>query len=70
MKSEESYSFVTACYTDGKDAPSLFLFDSEKKVAESVLSEINVSYIVQRNDHYYAVAEHQAGLLLTLNSKF
>ena len=28
MKSEESNSFVTACYTDGKDAPSLFLFDS------------------------------------------
>jgi 6-phosphogluconolactonase (cycloisomerase 2 family) len=35
-----------------------------------MLSEINVSYVISRNNHYYAVAEHQAGLLLTLNANF
>lgn len=61
---------MIGCYSDGKDAPSLFYFNAKDKKAEAVLSEINPSYVIKHDSHYYVVAEHQTGLLLTLNDKF
>lgn len=70
MENSELHDLVMGCYSDGKEAPSLFYFNAKEKKAEAVLSEINSSYVVLSNGHYYVVAEHQAGLLVTLNSKF
>jgi len=61
---------LIGCYSDGKDAPSLFYFDAEQKTAKAVLAEINPSYVIHHDKHFYVLAEHKGGLLVTLNEKF
>lgn len=63
-------NFVVGSYSDGKETPSLYLFDASIKQATSVLTEINPSYVVHHQGYFYVLAEHQAGLLVTLNEKF
>ena len=71
MTSQEvGNDLVLACYSDGKEAPSMFHFNAQEKKAEAVLTEVNPSYVTKSDGHYYVVAEHQKGLLLTLNEKF
>lgn len=70
MEESEANNLVLGCYSDGKEAPSLFFFDAKEKKAEAILTEINPSYVIKSNDHYYVATEHPTGLIVTLNSKF
>lgn len=38
MEESENNNLVIGCYSDGKDAPSLFYFDAKEKKAEAVLT--------------------------------
>lgn len=70
QSASESKNLLIGCYSDGKEAPSLFYFDSVEKTATAILTETNPSYVTMYDGFYYVVAEHEAGVLLTLNSKF
>mgnify|MGYP000545451019 CR=1 FL=1 len=59
MQAEESQSLVIGSYSDGKDAPSVYYFNGKEKTVSTILSEINPSYIVKSNNHYYVLAEHK-----------
>jgi hypothetical protein len=56
MQAEEHSNLLIGCYSDGKDAPSLFYFDAQEKAAKSVLSEINPSYVIYHDHFYYVLA--------------
>ena len=59
MQAEEPQSLVIGSYSDGKDAPSVYYFDAKEKTLSTVLSEINPSYVVKSDNHYYVLAEHK-----------